>query len=222
VRPTSLLRAAKGRLNGELGPSAVPSGLAPFVYRQPRTFVLGYFQTSLRDWTNNESASRWRKGDRWASPIVFVPRIRISCTGLHQHPRVRLSLRKAAWSSPTPASSTGNPEYAWANVGHPSIPSGRGYDTDSIGRFREPQRGLPVGFKSRQVESCGIPHLAKNERDAPNFLYAAPDKTACAPFFKERRMRFAEPTKLHRKSGMSGTLSSVATSIPEPRNFVAS
>jgi hypothetical protein len=33
-------------------------------------------------------------------------------------------------------------------------------------------------------ESCGIPHLAKNERDAPNFLYAALDRTACAPFFK--------------------------------------
>jgi hypothetical protein len=36
-------------------------------------------------------------------------------------------------------------------------------------------------------ESSGIPHLAKNERDAPNFLHAALDRTACAPFFKERR-----------------------------------
>jgi hypothetical protein len=25
-----------------------------------------------------------------------------------------------------------------------------------------------------------IPHLAKNERDAPNFLYAALDRTVCA------------------------------------------
>jgi hypothetical protein len=33
------------------------------------------------------------------------------------------------------------------------------------------------------VEVRGIPHLAKNERDAPNFLYAALDKAACAPFF---------------------------------------
>jgi hypothetical protein len=33
-------------------------------------------------------------------------------------------------------------------------------------------------------ENCGIPHLAKNERDAPNFLSAALDRTACAPFFK--------------------------------------
>jgi hypothetical protein len=39
----------------------------------------------------------------------------------------------------------------------------------------------------------GIPHLAKNERDTPNFLHAALDTTACAPFFKERRMKFTEP-----------------------------
>jgi hypothetical protein len=46
----------------------------------------------------------------------------------------------------------------------------------------------------------GIPHLAKNERDAPNFLYAALEETVCAPFFEERRMKFAEATKPHRKS----------------------
>ena len=39
---------------------------------------------------------RFSKGVRWATPFVFLPRIRISCTGLHRHPRVRLSLRKAA------------------------------------------------------------------------------------------------------------------------------
>jgi hypothetical protein len=60
------------------------------------------------------------------------------------------------------------------------------------------ERKLPVGC-------CGIPHLAKNERDAPNFLHAALDKAACAPFFKERRMKFTEPTTRHRKSGMWGT-----------------
>jgi hypothetical protein len=54
-------------------------------------------------------------------------------------------------------------------------------------------------------EACGIPHLAKNERDAPNFLYTALERTACAPFFKERSMKLREPTKLHRKSGMWGT-----------------
>jgi hypothetical protein len=50
-----------------------------------------------------------------------------------------------------------------------------------------------------------MPHLAKNERDTPNFLHAAPDRAACAPFFKERRMNFAGSTKLHRKSGVWGT-----------------
>jgi hypothetical protein len=57
-----------------------------------------------------------------------------------------------------------------------------------------------------RVKVRGIPHLEKNKRDTPNFLLAALDKTACAPFFKERRIRFAEPIKLLRKSGMWGTL----------------
>jgi hypothetical protein len=71
------------------------------------------------------------------------------------------------------------------------------------------ERRAPVwncGTRQRlEGEACGIPHLAKNERDAPNFLYAALDRNACAPFIKERRMKFREPTKLHRKSGMWGT-----------------
>jgi hypothetical protein len=39
----------------------------------------------------------------------------------------------------------------------------------------------------------------------PNFLHVALDKSAWAPFFKERSIRCTEPTKLHRKSGMWGT-----------------
>jgi hypothetical protein len=62
--------------------------------------------------------------------------------------------------------------------------------------------GPVTGLRARPVV---IPHLAKNERDAPNFLYAALDRTACAALFKESRMKFREPTKLHRKSGMWGT-----------------
>jgi hypothetical protein len=46
----------------------------------------------------------------------------------------------------------------------------------------------------------GIPHLPKPGR-YPDFLYAAVERTACAPFFEERRIKFREPTKLHRKSG---------------------
>jgi hypothetical protein len=66
-------------------------------------------------------------------------------------------------------------------------------------------RHISGNFLGSQGWGGGNPHLAKNERDAPNFLRAALDKTACAPFFKERRMNFREPTKLLRKSGMWGT-----------------
>src|ERR1700730_15046096 len=38
----------------------------------------------------------------------------------------------------------------------------------------------------------------------PNFLHAALDKSPCAPFFKERRMRFLEPIGLNRKFGAMG------------------
>jgi hypothetical protein len=37
--------------------------------------------------------------------------------------------------------------------------------------------------------------------DAPDFLYAALDTTACAAFIKESRMKFANANQLHRKSG---------------------
>jgi hypothetical protein len=56
-----------------------------------------------------------------------------------------------------------------------------------------------------RVKSSGIPYLAKNERDTPNFLYVVLDMTACAPFIKERRMKFAKPTEVRRKSGIWGT-----------------
>ena len=45
--------------------------------------------------------------------------------------------------------------------------------------------------------STGVPN--------PDFLYAVLDRSACAPFRKERRMKCFEATKLHRKSG-EGTL----------------
>jgi hypothetical protein len=56
-----------------------------------------------------------------------------------------------------------------------------------------------------EAKSRGIPHLAKNERDTPNFLYAALERTACAALFRESRRKFREPTKLHRKSRIWGT-----------------
>ena len=42
---------------------------------------------------------------------------------------------------------------------------------------------LHVGYR-------GIPHLANNERDAPNFLHAALNTITCAPFVEERRLEF--------------------------------
>jgi hypothetical protein len=59
-----------------------------------------------------------------------------------------------------------------------------------IGRFQEtsaeldPSASLLMTPIELRVEYRGIPHLAKNERDAPNFLHAALDKSACAPFFQ--------------------------------------
>ncbi len=58
-------------------------------------------------------------------------------------------------------------------------------------------------------KSCGIPHLAKNERDAPNFLNAALDTTTCAPFFKERRIRVRRTQEASQEIGDVGHPSSV-------------
>ena len=46
-----------------------------------------------------------------------------------------------------------------------------------------------------------MPHVrlsvrGPNKTGDPDFLYAAPDTTACAAFGKESRMRFADATKL--------------------------
>src|SRR5580704_9975218 len=40
--------------------------------------------------------------------------------------------------------------------------------------------------------------------NTPNFLHAALDKSPCAPFLKERRMKLLKPTGLDRKSGAMG------------------
>ena len=40
-----------------------------------------------------------------------------------------------------------------------------------------------IDSRRRAIEVRGISHLAKNERDAPNFLHEALDNAACAPFF---------------------------------------
>jgi hypothetical protein len=87
----------------------------------------------------------------------------------------------------------------------PSVPLSRPLISSLISSVPYPGAGDGSTGREKKVKVRGLPHLAKNERDTPNFLHAAPDKTACAPFFKERRMEFAEPTKLLRKSGIWGT-----------------
>src|SRR5277367_2308601 len=57
-------------------------------------------------------------------------------------------------------------------------------------------------------EESWYPTSRKNERDTPNFLYAALDRTACAPLFKERRMKFRSPrnSTVNRGYGAPGVL----------------
>jgi hypothetical protein len=81
-------------------------------------------------------------------------------------------------------------------------------------RLSEPsgdkRHALVVRQISRFLKPCpldGCPMFADfrvrglNKMGDPDFLYAAPDMTACAAFRKESRMKFANATKLHRKCG---------------------
>ena len=101
-----------------------------------------------------------------------------------------------------PKRSAGCPRFAPAYLGR----KGWAKPNDRFRSFDSQQKLCPYQQKlCPYQEARGAPHLARFSRDAPNFLHATLNKTACAPFFKERRMRFAEPTKLHRKSGMWDT-----------------
>jgi hypothetical protein len=62
---------------------------------------------------------------------------------------------------------------------------------------------MPV-YVSKEVTS-GIQGLYSLQVVAPDFLYAALDRSACAAFFTESRRRLVDSNKLHRKSG-SATL----------------
>jgi hypothetical protein len=54
-----------------------------------------------------------------------------------------------------------------------------------------------MGLRPILFNPCSAPGYAG--ANTPNFLLAAPDKAACAPFFKERRMKFVEPIERDRK-----------------------
>jgi hypothetical protein len=49
------------------------------------------------------------------------------------------------------------------------------------------------------------PTQAQNQGLTPISCHAAPERSACAPFIKERRMECINATNLHRKSGQWGT-----------------
>jgi hypothetical protein len=79
-------------------------------------------------------------------------------------------------------------------------------------QVRSGEPGAPVLFlwlclspEKLRVEVRGIPHLAKNERDARISCTLLQPSSACAAFIKESRMKFGDLTKPHRKSGVWGT-----------------
>jgi hypothetical protein len=45
-----------------------------------------------------------------------------------------------------------------------------------------------------------------SSRADPDFYYAAPEMATCAAFLEESRMKFADPTRLDRKSGAAESL----------------
>jgi hypothetical protein len=63
--------------------------------------------------------------------------------------------------------------------------------------------GLVLG-REFGVECCGIPYLAKNERDTRISCPRLQTTATCAAFIEESRMEFANAIKLDRKSGGMG------------------
>jgi hypothetical protein len=63
----------------------------------------------------------------------------------------------------------------------------------------------------KRVEGCGIPlkpHGTPGQAKpglTPISCHAVLERSACAPFIKERRMECINATSLHRKSGQWGT-----------------
>ena len=71
-----------------------------------------------------------------------------------------------------------------------------------------------------QIQSGGNPHLAKNERDAPNFLHAALDETAYAPFFNEEAHEVRGTHHASQEIGGVGHPGVVAGKIRESGQFL--
>jgi hypothetical protein len=66
-------------------------------------------------------------------------------------------------------------------------------------------------LRSRSVES----HISRNTSEMPRISCTQTwTRPRVRPFFKERRMKFAEPTKPHRKSGVWGTQNLLPVRFP--------
>ncbi len=51
-----------------------------------------------------------------------------------------------------------------------------------------------------------VSHISRKTSEMPRISCTQRlDEAACAPFFKERRMKFEKPIRFHRKSGVWGT-----------------
>ena len=77
-------------------------------------------------------------------------------------------------------------------------------------RFGRDDKG--EGERKRQTVDGASPRLFRPMyalANTPNFPFAALDGSACAPFFKERHMKFVEPIGPNRKFGAMGHPSSV-------------
>jgi hypothetical protein len=65
-------------------------------------------------------------------PSFFGAGIRISCTGHHQYPRARLSLRKSPMKLANASKLDRKSGVRWGEPGAPVDSSAGGYDTDSF------------------------------------------------------------------------------------------
>src|ERR1700677_3431743 len=62
-----------------------------------------------------------------------------------------------------------------------------------------------LGPINKTIKVCGIPHLAKNERDTRISSTRRQARATCAAFIEESRIKLVNAIKLHRKSGLWGT-----------------
>src|ERR1700684_2228480 len=101
-------------------------------------------------------------------------RLRISCTGRQQEPRVRLSLRIAAQGSPTPSSSTENPDRRPYNfkdaLGESDMHAALVEDFKSPPRYREIPAPVPKqGELLLKVRAAALSNLVRGQANGSHY-----------------------------------------------------